>query len=257
MSENACRRLNPLVTPYVDGELSETERQQVDRHLRACPPCHSRVAAERAVHELIRGQRDALSAPCASSALHARCSGYAKRPDGAPAGAAASVWRARLTPLAAAASLVLIVGVAFLYQLTAASSRVMAAELAADHLKCFAVSGITNMHEEPSTVESAMWSGFGWRMHLPEHARDAGLELVGSSQCMYGEGRVAHILYRHNGEPLSVFMLPRATRAQELVQVLGHKAAIWCDGERTFVLVAREPREEVERMAALVQRSLK
>lgn len=256
MSENACSRLNPLVTPYVDGELSEAERQQVDRHLRACPPCHSRVAAERAVHELIRAQRDALAAPCASSALRARCSDHARRVDHTGATTTGWVaWRTQFAPLAAAASLVFIVGTAFVYQLTAANSRVMAAELAADHMKCFAVSGILNMHEEASTVESAMWSGFGWRMHLPD--RDAGLELVGSSQCMYGEGRVAHIMYRHNGEPLSVFMLPRATRAQELVQVLGHKAAIWCDGDRTFVLVAREPREEVERMASLVQRSLK
>jgi len=38
--------------------------------------------------------------------------------------------------------------------------------------------------------------------------------------------------------------------------VLGHEAAMWCDGNRTFVLVAREPRGEVERMAKFVQASM-
>ena len=38
--------------------------------------------------------------------------------------------------------------------------------------------------------------------------------------------------------------------------MLGHEAAIWCVGDRTFVLVAREPRADVERMASFVQASL-
>jgi hypothetical protein len=38
--------------------------------------------------------------------------------------------------------------------------------------------------------------------------------------------------------------------------VFGHEAKIWCDGDRTFVLVAREPRVAVERMASFVQASL-
>ena len=51
-------------------------------------------------------------------------------------------------------------------------------------------------------------------------------------------------------------MLPNASRSDEIVKVLGHEAAIWCVGRRTFVLLAREPREEVERMAAFVQAGL-
>jgi len=48
-----------------------------------------------------------------------------------------------------------------------------------------------------------------------------------------------------------------SVRAQQLVEVLGHEAAIWCVGNRTFVVVAREPRREVERIAAFVQASLR
>jgi anti-sigma factor RsiW len=254
------------VTPYVDGQLPDADRRIVDDHLRLCPPCHSRIAAERAVHELIRTRRDALAESCASESLRARCRSAARlsRPDDARVATApratsgtALTWRTRFAPLALAASLVLIVGIAFLYQLTAASSRVMAAELAADHLKCFALNGVLGTHDGSSAVESSMLSGFGWRMHLPSDASSAGLELVGSRPCLYGEGKVAHIMYRHRGVPVSLFMLPHESRTKELVEVLGHKAAIWCDGERTFVLLAREPKEEVERMAAAVQASMR
>jgi hypothetical protein len=92
--------------------------------------------------------------------------------------------------------------------------------------------------------------------HVLERLRAAGLHLVGSRPCLYGEGRIAHIMYRHEGRPVSLFMLPNSSRSRELVEVLGHQAAIWCVGNRTFVLVAREPRREVERLASFVQASL-
>ena len=44
--------------------------------------------------------------------------------------------------------------------------------------------------------------------------------------------------------------------AQGLVEVLGHEAAIWCANNRTFVLVSREPKADVQRLASFVQSSL-
>ena len=106
-------------------------------------------------------------------------------------------------------------------------------------------------------VESAMVSRFGWQMHLPSEASRAGLELVGSRPCLYGEGKIAHIMYRHNGQPLSVFMLPRTERPEQIVETLGHECAIWSSADRTFVLVSREARDEVERLAAYVHGALR
>jgi anti-sigma factor RsiW len=276
-----CEAIDSLVTPYVDGQLPDADRRLVDDHVRVCAPCHSRVAAERAVRGLIHARKEALtSSCCAPKALHARCAQAASETAGLTVNAAqgthdagrqqpratpralvaqgfSPAMRSRLAPFAAAASLVAIVGTAFLYQLTQSSSRVMAAELAADHMKCFGVlNPVLHTQHDASTVESSMLSGFGWQMHLPERAAEAGLELVGSRPCLYGEGKIAHIMYRHNGEPVSLFMLPDTERAAELVQVLGHRAAIWCAKNRTFVLVARESKEEVERMASVVQASL-
>jgi hypothetical protein len=78
----------------------------------------------------------------------------------------------------------------------------------------------------------------------------------------------AHLMYRHHGQPLSVFMLPQLTRpgqsgneqsgnSVQMLDVMGHESAIWSQGGRTFVLVAREPEPEVARMVAVVQAALR
>src|SRR5206468_2361828 len=138
------------------------------------------------------------------------------------------MWRARLAPVALAASLVLIVAAAFLYEATAKSAQIMAAELTADHVKCLAINNVLRTQHAPAVVEGAMLAGFGWHMHLPDNPERVGLELVGARPCLYGEGKVAHIMYRHDGRLVSLFMLPNASRSRELVKVLGHEAAIWC-----------------------------
>jgi anti-sigma factor RsiW len=55
-----CYLIDPLVTPFVDETLSDADRRLVEIHLLQCPPCHSRVSAERAVHQLMLRQRAGL-----------------------------------------------------------------------------------------------------------------------------------------------------------------------------------------------------
>jgi len=269
MSE--CQRIDSFVTPFVDDELPAADRDAVARHLRVCPPCASRVAAERAVRDVIHEHKSALGCVPAPESLRTSCARLAasrprqaERPPDTPrldarglgSAHARQTWRARLMPVALAASLVLVVAGAFLYQATEKSSRLMAAELTADHVKCLAVNNVLRTRHAPDVVESAMLAGFGWQMHLPDNPRRAGLELVGARPCLYGEGKVAHIMYTYEGRLVSLFMLPDTSRSHEIVRVLGHEAAIWCVGRRTFVLIAREPRQEVERLAAFVQAGL-
>lgn len=252
-----CASIDPFVTPYVDGELAAPDCQAVEQHIRACPPCRARVAAEQAARDLLRSRRSALHAERAPGALRARC---AAAPGAAnPAEAAGPGFRprrARLAPLALAATLALLVGGAVLYRLTQTSVRVMAAELAVDHVKCFMMNALLGTHHAPAVVESSLAAGFGWPAHLPERPDQADLELVGARPCLYAEGRVAHIMYRYQGRPVSVFMLPKKSRPEEFVDVIGHEAAIWSEGDRTFVLIARESRADVERIASFVHRTL-
>ena len=246
-----CTHIDPFVTPYVDGDIRPADREAVERHLEACRVCRGRVRAEQAVRALVHARQSALKEGAAPPSLRARCEGLG-RPN-RPAARSSARWPARLVPFALAATLTLIVGGAFVYTLTERSDTVMAAELTADHLKCFRViNNVLGTQHDGAAVESAMASGFGWPMHLPEHPERAELELVGARPCLYGEGLVAHIMYRHRGTPVSVFMLPKSARQEELIEVMGHQASIWSVGNRTFVLIARESRDEVRRLSSFV-----
>jgi anti-sigma factor RsiW len=258
-----CASLDPLVTPYVDGELPAADAQAVDAHIAACPPCRARIAAERAVKDLIHARHTALRG-AAPAPLRARCAQLASPKTGSGRFFGRRTGKnlpdplfTRLAPFALAATLVLIVGGAFLYRMTQISTHVMAAELTADHLKCAVVNSMLRTAQSPAVVESSMAARFDWPVHLPEQPEQAGLELVGARPCLYGEGTMAHIMYRHEGSTVSVFMLPRKRRPDERLGVLGHQAAIWSSGDRTFVVVARKSREELERIATFIRGELR
>ncbi len=265
-----CSRIDPLVTPFVDGDLPHGDEVVVAQHLTACPPCRAKVAAERAIRSLLQARRADLTAAHAPDDLKRRCSGLAssssrtvvpfpaaRETPRVPLLAAARTWRAKLAPYAVAATLILAVGTAFLYQATRSSSRVLAAELALDHEKCFRLNHLLSTANTPSAVQASMHSWFDWDVHLPDTSDHEDVSLVGSRPCLYGEGKVAHIMYMHRGQPVSLFMLPRETREEQVVSVFGHHARIWAEGDRTFVLVARESAQELDRMVSLVRTTIR
>ncbi len=263
-----CSSIDPLITPFVDGDIGAADRQRVDEHLRVCAPCHSRVGAEQAVRDLLHARRASLTAGSASAALRNRCAALGSPSvQGSRPGVTPAVWRGRMAPLALAATLVVVVGGAFVYVSTDRSTRLLAAELTADHVKCFGVMNtLLGTTTDRVAIESVMATTFGWQMHVPDAAGGPGLELVGARPCLYARGKMAHLMYRHNGHPVSVFMIPNMARPglpgtpgikDEVVDVMGHEATVWSSGGRTFVVVAREPEADVAQVVSFVQASLK
>lgn len=259
----SCATIDPLVTPFVDGELTVEERALVERHLRECAPCRSRIAAERSVCELLHRRRPDLRATHAPVDLRGRCrpvqSGRGAVPLAPPA--TRPEWRTRVTGrasgLAVAALFLLAIGTAVAYRATVGATQAIAAELTADHVKCFMLNTVLQTHDSLAEVEAELQSGFDWTARLPEHPESAGMELVGSRPCLYEHGKIAHIMYRHHGVPVSVFMLPGTSQRGQLLQAFGHDAVVWSDAGRTFVLIAKAPRPEVEQVASFVQASLR
>ena len=259
-----CTSIDPHITPYIDGDIDARERLLVDEHVRVCPPCHSRVAAEQAIRQLMHTKRTELAGDTASPALRSRCAALQRQraafslagADAPRSAGLAGALRTRLVPLALAASVVAVVGGASIYVVTGRSSQVLAAELTADHVKCFGMNSIIAVKDDQAAAESTMASTFGWHMPLPDAAQRAGMELLGARVCLYGRGLAAHLMYRHHGQPVSVYMIPKMTRSDAVVDVMGHEAAIWSSGGRTFVLVAREPEADVARMTAVIQTAL-
>jgi anti-sigma factor RsiW len=243
----SCRDIDPLVTPYVDGVASTAERALVDTHLQACPPCRHRTALETAARETLRAR---LCRPCAPDQLRARC---------LKAAAESGITRIRasrisLTSLSIAVVAILLVGGVLTYSLTGLSPTVLAAQLTLDHVKCFAV------HDAKTPVdarasEQRFAREYGWEIQLPQVA-GAGLQLVGVRRCYCGDGPAAHVMYRLNGRPISLYMLRDVSRTRASTDVFGHDARIWSNNGRTYVLLGREPEAVMDQLTNTINKAL-
>lgn len=156
-----------------------------------------------------------------------------------------------------AAALVLALAGVLFYGLTASSTTTLAAQLTLDHVKCFVLTGNPPAPVKPEVVEAQLRERYGWAIDVPGDSEANQLRLLGGRRCLYGEGTIAHILYRHHGAPLSLFMLPDNVRSSEIIDVLGHNAIIWARGDRTFVLLGSEPRDQLETVAGYMRQIVK
>ena len=49
-------------------------------------------------------------------------------------------------------------------------------------------------------------------------------------RCLYGDGRAAHVLYRLDGEPVSLFIIPGLARPAAELSLFGHEQVVWTQG---------------------------
>lgn len=243
-----CRDIDPLVTPYVDGEAPPGDQAVVATHLAACPPCRERTEAEGTAREVLRTRGRELVRACAPADLRTRCARTARRAsDTSPV----SGWRARTVPLAMAATVLLVVGITAVV-LSSRSTTVLAAQLTLDHVKCWEHVD-ESARVDTRQLENRMEQRLGWHIQVAPGSDDQGLQLVTARRCQYADSGIAHIMYRHLGRPVSLYMLPDRTLPTRKLKVMGHEAVIWSVDGRSYLLVAREPRVELERVAAYVR----
>jgi anti-sigma factor (TIGR02949 family) len=240
----SCREIDSLVTPYVDGEATATERAAVDAHLAACPPCRRRAEAETAIRQALHGCR-----PCAPEHLRTRCSRAAT-----VGGIRGITSRYSPSSLSLAAVLTVSLGGVVVYGATRLSPTVLAAQLTLDHAKCFALHRITGPIDR-QTAEQEFAERHSWRLHLPSVSADR-VQLVGVRNCFCGQGLAIHAMYRHDGQPLSLFVLHDVTRAPATVEAFGHDAVIWSKDGSTYVLLGRESSAALSQLAADMNRGL-
>jgi anti-sigma factor RsiW len=235
-----CQDLDPLFAPYADGQAAPADCASVEAHLERCPPCRERVAEQRTVHAALAACRPALR-PCASEHLRARCAGHARATTSAFPVIRSAGMR-RWVPLSLAATLILAVGGAFLFGLNN-KVEALAAQLTLDHVTCFQFAPQRLGHADASLASREWMASQGWPIQIPATAAAERLELLGVRRCAMSSGRVAHVLYKWRGEPLSVYVVPRTIGSvqdqQEIVKKFGHEAVIWTDSGRTYVILAR------------------
>jgi anti-sigma factor RsiW len=251
-----CREIEEKLAEYVEGEQATPERAAVDAHLEACPPCRTRVAAERAARDLVCSRRQELRAT-APEALRYRCA--SQRSAAAPS---FSVLRRRpWVPLSFAATLVLAAALFLLFG-WGSSVETYAAQLSADHLKCFQFPPEVTASPDVTLLGRDWQESSGWGLKVPSSSVSEGLQLLTIRRCGSSRGRVAHILYKWHGEPLSVYVLnhrfDRAADADQDHDVtrLGEHAIVWSAHERTYAVIADHRLADLHRVATYVRRSI-
>ena len=229
-----CRRTAERLTSYLDERLSPDERAEVARHLSVCPPCRTAATQEQGGRTLLRDQARALVETPLPPGLRSRCEALAREHAGRPA-ANPFVMR-RLAPLTAL--LMLVIAFFTLSLATHRSDTVLAAQLTADHAKCFRLFASNGSADvDAHTVEQMLEDHYGWDLHVPPSSSASGVRLIGARRCVYADGSVPHVMYRVGGHDVSLFVLDGVSRTAADLVSFGHRTRMWVAGRRTYVLV--------------------
>ena len=233
-----CRRTAERLASYVDDTLPAVDRAEVEQHLGACPPCRNAATREQGARTVLRECASRLRAEPLPPGLRSRCEAIAS----AAAAPRPGWWRGRLVPALITAVLIVFAGSAVFSFATHRSDTLLAAQLTADHVKCFHLSSPV-LAGTAAQVESSLASRYGWNLHIPDSSAADGVELVGARRCLYADGAIPHVLYRVHGQDVSLYVLNGVSHAAAAVMALGHESRIWSRGNTTYVLVlpAQQP----------------
>ena len=239
-----CRLVTEQLTSYVDEQLDATQRDQIARHLDECASCRGAVARERGGKTALQQHAQHVREEPLPPGLRSRCESLMHEHARA---ASLPGWRRTLVPTVLSVILLVFTASAIFSLATRQSDAVLAAQLTADHSKCFKLfvaddSPAMDAHE----VEEMLTREYGWKIHVP--ASIDGLQLVGARRCLYADGLIPHVMYRAaNGQDLSLFVLNGVTRTPSDLVTFGHRSQIWTKNNTTFVLVG--PTDESGRLA--------
>lgn len=255
-----CEQVEQQLPAYVDETLTDRDRAAIHSHLATCDACRASAHAQSVARTVLRA-RAAELAPMAPPGLRTRVVAglRSQETERASAGQAALGWSGQLTAFAVAAMFVLTVGAVLLPVATVRSTALLAAQLALDHLKCFTIEGAAD--GEPIAKEQAeavLKREYDFEVNVPAPMPDQHLELMAVRRCLYGDGRAAHVMYRLNGEPVSLFIIPGVTRPAAELSLFGHDQVVWTVGDRTYMLVARGgSRGDLNRVASHLRNEAK
>lgn len=252
-----CRQIVESLPAFVDDLLEPQERQRIEHHLAGCATCRCLAADERGGRHLVRQRSARLLAEPLPPGLRVRCEALAaaRKNSFGRAGTYGPWWRARLVPVMLTAVVMIFTASAFLSLATRRSDAVLAAQLTADHSKCFKLlASRDGASADARSIEHMLSQQYGWNVRVPSSSPQDDIQLIGARRCLYGDGLVPHVMYRVRGQDVSLFVLPGKEREPDDLVTLGHRSQIWSKEGSTFVLVSAADAGGLERAAQYVKR---
>ncbi len=252
-----CRQISESLAAYVDDLLEPQERHRVEQHLTACAPCRRLVADETGGQHLLRQRAAHLLDEPLPPGLRSRCEALARSRKNSlgRVGTYGPSWRVRLVPVLLTVVVMIFTASALLSLATRRSDALLAAQLTADHSKCFKLlAPRDDASGDAASVERQLSQQYGWNVHVPSSSPQDDIQLIGARRCLYGDGFVPHVMYKVHGQDVSLFVLPGKERQPDDVVTLGHRSQIWSREGTTFVLVSAAHAGGLEGAAQYVKR---
>ena len=262
MPELACKQVEEALSAFLDGEVIDAERREIEAHLSVCPGCQSRYRAEQSVRSFVRQRRNRLVEP-APPDLRLRIVRAVQAEETKRRWDAMSR-RRTFGLLALAASLVLAALGGSLYFRSAEYPKSVVSEVVDEHIRCLMKQdgGLNLVTADPR----AMSEWFRGRLDIGVSAppfQGAGLRLVGGRLCYLLDRQGAHMVYREGAHVICLFVFDRrelslphgqetvsAGHPIRLTSYKGYNVAVWEDRGLVHALVADVPQDNLKALAA-------
>jgi hypothetical protein len=197
--------------------------------------------AEQSGRRLLRHSASQLLSEPLPPGLRGRCEALARTPHESATGVSrfGPWWRVQLVPVILTVVVMIFGASAFFSLATRRSDALLAAQLTADHSKCFKLFAPPNgVSADARNIERMISEQYGWNVHVPASSVEDDIQLIGVRKCLYGDGLVPHVMYRVHGQDVSLFVLAGTERKADELVTLGHRSQIWSRDGTTFVLVS-------------------
>jgi anti-sigma factor RsiW len=247
-----CRKTVEQLAPYADGLLPVEARAQMEAHFGECPPCRLAATQEQAGRAVLKARAAHLQEIPLPPGLRTRCESVVRAHRAAPQ----SIWYSRLAAAITIALLVLATAAIIFGLATRRSDVLLARQLTIDHVKCFRFFADPGAGMDAAAVERSLRDDYGWRVRVPPSSSSARLSLIGARRCLYAAGSIPHMLYRADGENLSLFVLEGEGGRAADIATLGHRSRIWSEGNTTYVLVSAQANANLNRTSEYMMQQL-
>jgi hypothetical protein len=183
---------------------------------------------------VLREQARSLTETTLPPGLRSRCEALAR--EHARESAPPIFSARRFAPLTAVITLV--IGFLLFSLSTHRSDTVLAAQLTADHAKCFRFFATDSPSDaDARRVEQMLEDDYGWDLHVPPSSSASGVRLVGARRCLYADGSIPHVMYDVDGYDVSLYVLDGVGRPPADLVSFGHHLRTWMAGRRMYALV--------------------
>ncbi len=259
-----CRSIDEWSGAYLDGELEEEARDQVETHLQNCPTCRKSVNREQSVRTLLRVRRNNLreAAPVLlREAVLVRLDEF----DEKRRGRRVLVWAGSV---AVTALLIVSFGIGRIYEDGMTEHRSVVVETVNEHIRCLLSPGVglDVGTKDRESAEEWFRSKVDFPVAIPQFEA-TGLGFRGGRLCYLLDRRVAYLHYQRGDDRFSLFVMdPAGLRLPAGKDVTvggrricitsrkGYSLALWEADGLIYALVAGENPDRLVEIAVTAAR---